>query len=46
MMFMSKLKESSILNTAEALGIIPGKSGTALDINRVLVLWGRSQSSE
>ncbi len=40
MIFMRKLKGVSVLNTVEALGIIPGQSGDAMDIDKILALWG------
>ncbi len=40
MIFMRKLKGVSVLNTVEALGIIPGQSGDALEIDKILALWG------
>jgi hypothetical protein len=40
MIFMRKLKGVSVLNTVEALGIVPGHSGEAMEIDRILALWG------
>ncbi len=40
MIFMRKLKGVSVLNTVEALSIIPGQSGDAMDIDKILALWG------
>jgi hypothetical protein len=40
MIFMRKLKGVSVLNTVEALGIIPGQSGDAMEIDKILALWG------
>jgi hypothetical protein len=40
MIFMRKLKGVSVLNTVEALGIVPSHSGEAMEIDRVLALWG------
>jgi hypothetical protein len=38
--FMRKLKDISILNTVEALGIIPGVSSTAASHEDIRPLWG------
>ncbi len=40
MIFMCKLKGVSVLNTVEALRIVPGDSGDLLEVDRVLALWG------
>ncbi len=37
---LRKLKGVSMLNTVEALGIVPGHSGEAMEIDRILALWG------
>jgi hypothetical protein len=40
MIFMRKLKGVSVLNTVEALGIVPSQSGEAMEIEKILALWG------
>ncbi len=40
MIFMRKLRGLSVMNTVEALGIVPDADGHVLEIERVLALWG------
>jgi hypothetical protein len=40
MVFMRKIRGASVLNTVEALGIVPDSEGRSLDIERVLAIWG------
>jgi hypothetical protein len=39
MIFMRKLKGVSVLNTVEALGIVPSQNGDAMEIDKILALW-------
>jgi hypothetical protein len=40
MIFMRKLRGLTVMNTVEALGIVPDEDGNVLEIERVLALWG------
>jgi hypothetical protein len=40
MVFMRKIRGVSVMNTVEALGIVPDSEGHSLDIERVLAIWG------
>jgi hypothetical protein len=40
MVFMRKIRGVTIMNTVEALGIVPDSEGHCLDIERVLAIWG------
>ncbi len=40
MIFMRKMKGVSVLNTVEVPGVVPGDGGGAMEIDRVLALWG------
>ncbi len=40
MIFMRKLRGLTVMNTVEALGIVPDEYGNVLEIERVLALWG------
>jgi hypothetical protein len=40
MIFMWKLRGLSVMNTVESLGIVPDAEGRAMDIERVLAIWG------
>jgi hypothetical protein len=40
MIFVRKLKEARVVNTVEALGIIPGVSGEVADEDPIVSLWG------
>ncbi len=40
MIFMSKFKGVSVLNTVESLEIVPGEDGEAMEVDRVQALWG------
>jgi hypothetical protein len=40
MIFMRKLCGLSVMNTVESLGIVPDAEGHAMDIERVLAIWG------
>ncbi len=40
MVFMKKIRGVTIMNTVEALGIVPDSEGHSLDIERVLAIWG------
>ncbi len=40
MIFVRKLKKVTVVNTVEALGIIPGVSGEVADEDQILSLWG------
>jgi hypothetical protein len=40
MVFMRKLSGVSVLNTVEALGIVPGHGNEGLELDRILALWG------
>jgi hypothetical protein len=40
MIFMRKIRGASVMNTVEALGIVPNSEGHSLDIERVLAIWG------
>jgi hypothetical protein len=37
---MHKLKVVTVLNTVEALGIVPGENVDSLDVDNVLEIWG------
>jgi hypothetical protein len=37
---MPKLKGVGVLNMMEVLGIVPGQSGGAVYMDRILALWG------
>jgi hypothetical protein len=37
---MRKIRGASVMNTVEALGIVPNSEGHSLDIERVLAIWG------
>ncbi len=41
MIFMHKLRGVTVMNTVESLGIVPDADEHAMDIERVLALWGR-----
>jgi hypothetical protein len=45
MIFMRQLKDVAVVNTVEALGIIPGNTEGALDEDQILALWGETQST-
>ncbi len=40
MIFMRKLKDVSVVNSIEALGIIPGEAGMQASKDEILRLWG------
>jgi hypothetical protein len=40
MIFMPKLKGVGVLNMMEVLGIVLSQSGGAMDMDRILALWG------
>ncbi len=40
MIFMRKLRGVTVMNSVEALGIVPDEHGNVLDIERVIALWG------
>jgi hypothetical protein len=40
MVFMRKIRGVSVMNTVEALGIVPDAEGHSLEIERVLAIWG------
>jgi hypothetical protein len=40
MIFMRKITGVSVLNTVEVAGVVPGDGGGAMEIDRVLALWG------
>jgi hypothetical protein len=40
MIFMRKLRGVTVMNTVEALGIVPDEHGNVMDIERVIALWG------
>jgi hypothetical protein len=40
MLFMRKLKNVCIVNSTEAMGIIPGEQGTEEGLDRIIALWG------
>jgi hypothetical protein len=40
MIFMRKITGVSVLNTVEVPGVVPGDGGGAMEIDRVLALWG------
>ncbi len=40
MIFMSKFKGVSVLNTVESLEIVPVEDGEAMEVDRVQALWG------
>jgi hypothetical protein len=40
MIFIRKLRGLTVMNTVEALGIVPDADGHVLEIERVLALWG------
>jgi hypothetical protein len=40
MLFMRKLKNVSVLNSTEALGIIPSDQGSEEGLDRIIALWG------
>jgi hypothetical protein len=40
MIFMRKLRGVTVMNSVEALGIVPDEYGNVLDIERVIALWG------
>jgi hypothetical protein len=40
MLFMRKLKNVVIVNSTEAMGIIPGEQGTEEGLDRIIALWG------
>ncbi len=40
MIFMRKLPGVTVMNSVEALGIVPDEHGNVMEIERVIALWG------
>jgi hypothetical protein len=46
MLFMRKLKNVTIMNSTEALGIIPSDHGSDEGLDRIIALWGSDRAGE